>query len=193
MHRAPVAERDVTPRRLRVLGYAGQVIAWVVVLGMLGALVAAVLLPRLAGATPYTILTSSMKPSMPPGTLVVVRPTPVDEIGIGSVITYQVESGEPTVVTHRVVAQGIGATGEPVFRTQGDANDVPDATWVLPVQVKGELWYSAPYLGRVGDLVTTAQRDALLMVVVTGLVGYAVIMFAGAVRERRSRRRSVSP
>ena len=70
-----------------------------------------------------------MKPSMPPGTLVVVRPTPVDEIGIGSVITYQVESGEPTVVTHRVVAQGIGATGEPVFRTQGDANDVPDATW----------------------------------------------------------------
>lgn len=192
MHRATIAERDVTPRRLRVLGYAGQVIAWVVVLGMLGALVAAVLLPRLAGATPYTILTSSMKPSMPPGTLVVVRPTPVDEIGIGSVITYQVESGEPTVVTHRVVAQGIGATGEPVFRTQGDANDVPDATWVLPVQVKGELWYSAPYLGRVGDLVTTAQRDALLMVVVTGLVGYAVIMFAGAVRERRSRRRSVS-
>ncbi len=60
-------------------------------------------MPRLGGATPYTVLTSSMEPEYPPGTLVVVRPVPIEEIGIGDVITYQLESGEPTVVTHRVV------------------------------------------------------------------------------------------
>ena len=78
-----------------VVGWIQQVIAWTVILGVLFMITAAVLVPRLGGATPYTILTGSMTPKMPPGTLVVVKPRPIDKIGIGDVITYQFESGSP--------------------------------------------------------------------------------------------------
>ncbi|WP_235737294.1 S26 family signal peptidase [Nocardioides alcanivorans] len=89
----------------------GRILAWSWVVATTAVLVVAVVVPRLAGATPYTVVTGSMRPGLPPGTLAVVRPTPVEEIGIGDVITYQLESGKETVVTHRVVAVGLDATG----------------------------------------------------------------------------------
>ncbi len=49
-----------------VLGWAGQVFAWLVILAMVSLLAVAVVIPRLGGATPYTVLTGSMQPGMPP-------------------------------------------------------------------------------------------------------------------------------
>jgi signal peptidase len=161
---------------------------WVVILATSAALATAVLVPRLGGATPYTVLTGSMRPDLPPGTLVVVRPVDPVEIGVGTVITYQLESGEPDVVTHRVVAQGLNAKGEPVFRTQGDANDAPDEKWVRTVQVKGELWYSAPYLGYANTVLTGKERQLGVYAAAAGLLGYALLSFAGAARDRRRTR-----
>jgi signal peptidase len=148
-------------------------------------LVVALIVPRLAGATPYVIETGSMEPGMPPGTFLVVKPTPVAEIASGDVLTYQIESGDPTVVTHRVIEQGVDMTGQPRWRTQGDANDVADENWVLPIQVKGTRWYSIPYLGYATQLVTQDQRQLITVLVVLGLVGYAGTMFRGAVKDRR--------
>jgi signal peptidase len=155
-------------------------------------LVVALIVPRLAGATPYVIETGSMKPGMPPGTLLVVRPTPVAEIAAGDVMTYQIESGDPTVVTHRVIEQGVDMTGQPRWRTQGDANDVADENWVLPMQVKGTRWYSIPYLGYATSLVTQDQRQLITALIVLGLVGYAGAMFRGAVKDRRRRTNEAS-
>jgi signal peptidase len=149
----------------------------------------AVLVPRVGGATPYTILTGSMEPGLPPGTLVVVKPVPADRIGIGSVITYQLDSGRPTVVTHRVVRVGIDGTGDRIFSTQGDANNAPDSEPVLPAQVKGEVWYSVPYLGHVNNAIGGDERSLVVYAVAFGLILYAGVMFASAARGRRSPRR----
>lgn len=175
----------------RVVRWAGLVLAWFVMLSVGATLLVALIVPRLAGATPYVIETSSMEPAMPPGTLVVVKSVPVGDIGVGDVVTYQIKSGEPTVVTHRVVTQGIDGTGQPRWRTQGDANGAADANWVLPVQMQGKRWYSIPYLGYVTSFVTDAQRGVLMGLVVLGLIGYAGTMFLGAVRDRRRERGSV--
>jgi signal peptidase len=148
----------------------------------------AVLVPRLGGATPYVVLTGSMQPQMPPGTLVVVKPVAADEITTGTVVTYQLESGKPTVVTHRVTSVGVDAKGELRFVTKGDANQEPDARQVLPVQIKGERWYYVPYLGYVTSVITGEQRQIGLVTVVVGLFGYAGVMFVGAARDRRRRR-----
>lgn len=168
-----------------VLGWLGQVLAWLVILCVCVVLAIAVLIPRLSGATPYTVLTGSMRPDLPPGTLVVVKPVAPDDIRTGDVITYQLESGKAAVVTHRVVAVGATVKGEPSFRTRGDANDVPDADPVRPVQVKGRVWYSAPYLGHVNNILTGSQRQAAVYVVGGGLLLYAAYMFTGAIRDRR--------
>jgi signal peptidase len=178
---------------LTALGFLRRVLAWSVILGAGAVLLVAVAVPRLAGATAYTVQTGSMRPTLAPGTLVVVRPAEPDEIGVGSVVTYQLESGRPEVATHRVVQVGINnATGDRTFRTKGDANDAVDPRPVEPVQVRGELWYALPYVGRAGGLVS-GSRQLPLLVVVAGLLGYATWMFAGAARDRRSARKDGDP
>lgn len=174
------------------VGWLGQVVAWLVILTIACVISVAVLIPRIGGATPYTILTGSMRPSMPPGTLVVIKPAPVDGIGVGTVVTYQLRSGNPTVVTHRVISAGINGKGERVFRTQGDANNVADELPVSPVQIKGKLWYKVPYLGYVNTFITGKERRITTIVIVSGLLLYAAFMFTSALRDRfgKSRHRS---
>ena len=169
---------------MSVLGWAWRVTTWTVLLAALAALVLVVVVPRLAGATSYTVLTGSMEPGMPPGTLIVVKPAPPDEIGVGTVITYQLKSEQPTVVTHRVISQGFDDEGEPVFQTRGDANTVPDPVWVRPVQIRGEEWYAVPYLGYASNLLTGKERQMGIYLVAALLFGYAIVLLGSGLRER---------
>ena len=147
-----------------------------VLLALCAVLVVAVLVPRVTGATAYTVLTGSMRPGLPPGTLVVVRPGPADghDVGVGTVVTYQLASGEPTVVTHRVVRVAIDGRGERRFVTQGDANDIPDALPVRPEQIRGRLWYAVPYLGYVNSALTAGQRRHATQLLALLLLVYAL-------------------
>lgn len=150
-------------------------------------LVAAVVVPRLSGATTYTVLTGSMSPAYPPGTLLVVRPVPLTDIAVGSVVTYQLESGKATVVTHRVVEVST-LDGETVFRTQGDANPTPDRAWLRSVQVRGVVWYSLPHAGRLSSLLNAQQRALGTRVLVCSMFVYAAYLIAAGRRERRRSR-----
>ncbi|WP_258375247.1 signal peptidase I [Curtobacterium sp. MCSS17_008] len=150
-----------------------------------------VVVPKATGSVPLTVLTESMEPTLPPGTLVVVRPTPFDDIRVGDVVTYQIASGEPAVVTHRVVSVTAAADGSPRLVLQGDANPVADARPVVPAQVRGVVWYSVPGLGYANQLVN-ASRGWLVPTVAGGLIVYGALLVvlgvAGAVRRRRERR-----
>ncbi len=162
------------------------------ILGVVVVLAAAVLVPRLAGATPYTVLTGSMRPDYPPGTLVVVKAVDPADLRVGDVVTYQLESGDATVVTHRVVTISTDLEGEVSLTTQGDANNVPDTDPVRPVQIKGRLWYSVPYLGHVNHALNGSQRQLAVYGVGGALLAYAAYLFTSAVRDRtRDRRKEV--
>lgn len=174
----------------RVLSVVWRTAIWLVIIAGIAVIAAVVVVPRVAGATPYSVLTGSMRPDYPPGTLVVVRPVASEDIRVGDVITYQLESGARQVVTHRVTEVAWSMDGEQRLRTQGDDNDVVDAEPVRPVQIKGRLWYSLPYLGRVVNLVEGNQRQLGLYVVATALLGYAGFMFTSAARDRRRGRRT---
>jgi signal peptidase I len=156
---------------------------------MLAALVIGV--PLAAGATPMTILTGSMEPTYPPGTLIIVKPIATSDIAIGDPITYQLESGRPEVVTHRVVSIA-SANGELTFITKGDANNAPDAKPVMPVQIRGTVWYSVPLIGYVNTVVNGENRGWIVPAIAIALFSYAGYMFAsGIVHAARRRRRSV--
>lgn len=165
-----------------VLGFAGRVLVWLVLLGAGAAIVVAVLVPRIAGATPYTILTGSMRPAMPPGTLVVDRPVDPETLRTGDVVTVQLTSGRPVYVTHRIVAVERRLDGGLRFQTQGDANDVADDELRRPEQIRGKRWYSVPYLGYVSNAISGQHRQVAVYVVAAGLLAYAVRMFATARR-----------
>lgn len=159
-------------------------------LGLVVALaVAVVVVPAAVGGRALTVLSGSMEPQLPIGTLVVVRPTPADDIRIGDVLTYQAESGEATFVTHRVVARASSGQGEVEFTTQGDANSGPDALPVQEIQVVGTVWYAVPVLGYLNTWINGDLRPAVLPVLVLLLLGYAAVMTISWARDRRPARR----
>lgn len=149
---------------------------------------ALVVVPRLTGSVPLTVLTGSMTPTYPPGTVVVVRPTPFDEIRVGDPVTYQVRSGDPTVVTHRVVSMAFAADGSRRLVTQGDANGAPDREPVRAVQVRGTVWYSVPYVGYVATALDADLRDQAVKGLAFALLGYGALLFLGSLRDRRHKR-----
>lgn len=169
------------------------IVSWLLLLILVGVLCVTVVIPRVTGAETFTIATGSMQPKYPPGTLIVVRHTDVADIGVGSVITYQLESGRSTVVTHRVVATSFDADGRKLLTTQGDHNNTVDEKPVRPQQVRGELWYSVPYLGYLNKFLSGGQRTLLFWGVFGALLVYAVFMFGGSLRDRSTSRRAPQP
>lgn len=175
--------------RTGVLWWLGQTLSWLVLFLVLALAVVMIVIPRIGGATAYTVLTGSMRPGLPPGALIVVRPVDPHEVRIDDVLTYQLKSGEPAVVTHRVVGVGATADGELRFTLRGDANTANDPV-ILPEQIRGGLWYSVPLLGYVNSAISGQQRALLLGLTVAGLLGYALFMAGGALHDWRGRDRN---
>ncbi|MGO1510340.1 MAG: signal peptidase I [Actinomycetaceae bacterium] len=119
----------------------------VTVLAVVAVLVAAAafIVPRFLGWVPLTILSPSMEPAYSPGDVVVVDPDR-DEPRVGDVITFQPESNDPTLITHRVIGVSIGDGGIVGVTTQGDNNDAPDEQ-VRIEQVQGTVVYGVPWVG----------------------------------------------
>lgn len=182
------APRDAAvppPGRLRAVLHAISTGAMAALLVLcLGIGLVAIVVPAVTGSVALTVRTSSMEPALPPGTLIVVRPTELADLVPGKVLTYQLKSGEPTLVTHRITQRMLRADGSPVFVTKGDANAQPDLVPVQPVQVKGTVWYAIPYLGWVATLLTGEMRTIVVSVLVGGLLLYATWMFLSAARDR---------
>lgn len=144
-----------------------------------------VVLPLLLGAQSFTVLTGSMRPALEPGHLIAVRATPIDRIMVGDVVTYQLRSGEPEVVTHRVVGVGTDGDGERVLVTRGDANDVVDPEPVRAVQVRGVMLYGLPALGFVNIWATPAIKSTVVTALGVAAIGWGATVL---VRDRRAHR-----
>lgn len=147
-----------------------------------------IVVPKATGSMPLTVLTQSMEPTLPPGTLLVVRPTPIDDIRVGDVVTYQIVSGQPAVVSHRVISVSSSSNGERTFVLKGDNNAEADPAPVTAVQIRGMVWYSVPEIGIVNQVVN-GSRSWLIPAVAGVLLTYgAVMMTAGFVSAARRRR-----
>ena len=178
-----VSERTATtPRALRT---AGQVAGWFTVLALVALLAAVFVVPRVAGAETFTVLSGSMRPTLDPGDLVVVRTADPEQIGVGSVVTFQTESGDPAVTTHRVVSQGVNEDGGALYLTRGDGNESADPVWIKDVQLRGTVWYSVPYVGFLAKLMPQGLRETLAGLVGGMLLVYALVMFTTGIRDRR--------
>ncbi len=130
-------------------------VAWLGSLVLLGAValaLAVAVVPVAAGGSALTVLSPSMTPTFPVGTLVVIRPRPVEAIRIGDVVSFtdrDPATGSTRTVTHRVV----GVDPGPQFRTKGDANAAQDPDAVQATEVRGVEWYSVPKVGAWGSQV----------------------------------------
>lgn len=180
----PVSPRTGGVRRL--VRWVAQGVSWAFITVTAVVIIAFVLVPRIIGATPYTVLTDSMTGTAPAGSIVVVKPTPFEQLRMGDIITYQLRSGEPTVVTHRVVGIDV-VEGETRLRTQGDANPVADAQPVRAEQVKGRVIYHVPWIGYIATALDTTTRTLATKVIGVFLITYAAFLLVRGIRQKRHR------
>lgn len=110
--------------------------------------------PRSGRYQVLTVLTGSMRPHMPEGSVVLSTPVEVDRIAVGDVITYRIPVEDRRVVTHRVIE--VVEAG--VVRTQGDANKDPD-TWTA--RLKGQrVWQARADVPAVGYVLERLRQPA---------------------------------
>ncbi len=143
------------------------------------------IIPAATGSVALTVLTGSMEPGLPPGSMVVVKPTDPADVRIGSIITYQWEPGEPALVTHRVTEVVSNSDGTFTWTTQGDNNSEPDPNPVTQEQLRGVVWYSLPLVGWVSNLVAGDLRPILVPVIGGALLVYAAVLVVQSLRGRR--------
>lgn len=144
-----------------------------------------VVLPRVTGAVPLTVLSGSMSPTIPTGAVVLVKPVDPQVIEAGDVITFQTAPGVAEFVTHRVVR--VQQDTDPLsFVTKGDANRGEDIDPVPAGAVRGEVWFHVPYLGTLSEFVKSPRAVGLLA------AGTGLVLLAAAVRRLRAARQSAS-
>lgn len=187
--------RETIPaQREASTGKGGSVLAGVfsgittalVILAVILALALAVY-PRIMGGTSLTVLTGSMVPTFSPGDMIAVKAATANEIQVGDIVTFQPESGDPLLITHRVIGKQLGGTSSgTLFTTQGDANGAADEP-IVAAQIKGKVMYHVPYIGYAA-LAMGEHRQIVVVAVATALLGYGAFMFirpsAGAKRAR---------
>ena len=88
------------------------------------------------------VLTGSMEPELPVGSLLIVAPTDFEKINVGDDVTFVADSNL-TIVTHRVISKD---NKDRKFTTQGIANNVADNP-ILYDNVVGVVRASIPMLG----------------------------------------------
>ncbi len=97
---------------------------------------------RLFGVQVYSVISGSMEPEYPVGSLIYVKSVDPAEIEVNDVITYVLPNDMPS--THRVI--GIDAENQ-LFYTKGDANEVEDGAPVHFQNLIGTPIFKIPLLG----------------------------------------------
>lgn len=111
---------------------------------LVGLLMAAagVIVPGWCGLKAMAVVSGSMEPSIPVGSMVYVESVAAPRLQPGDVCTYRLQS-ETTLVTHRVVQVD---TRHQTLLTRGDANTRPDPTVPFD-QVVGRVVFHLPGAG----------------------------------------------
>lgn len=142
------------------------------------ALVVVSLVPRLFGYTPYAVLSGSMEPEYPVGSLIFVHSVDAETLQPGDAAAFYRSDG--AVVTHQVYEVDVDAK---LIGTQGIANVNADGTIAHDAektpfsQVIGSPVFCIPYLGYVNAYCTTPPglyvvvAVAVLLLVASALLG----------------------
>lgn len=118
--------------------------------------------PKLFGYEICGVLTDSMTPSYPVGSVLFIDKCGIDEVAVGDVVTYTLGSGTDYVMSHRVVDI---EEQEGTFRTKGDANNTEDPEPIRNDRLIGKVVFSVPGLGRAADFIQTSTGKALCFIV----------------------------
>lgn len=147
-------ERD---KKMRKKSMAGRISSFLSAAGTVLLLLLVVLclpltLPRAFGYHIYSVVSGSMEPAIPTGSLVYIRETEPENVEKDSIIAFYGARDSAAIITHRVVENRV-VMGE--FITKGDANRTEDMNPVPYGNLIGEVVRAIPGAGSAAELFTS--------------------------------------
>ena len=133
--------------------------------------------PRFLGYEIYNVVSGSMEPEIPVGSILYVEPVDPKDLVAGEVIAFM---SEDSVISHRVV-ENMVIEGEIV--TKGDANAAEDMNTVSYAAVIGRVSKHYPMLGAFMELFTSTVGK--VYAIVFAACGVMLNVLAGRIRENR--------
>lgn len=129
--------------------------------------------PKAFGLSIYEVITDSMTPEYPVGSVIYVEKIQPEKVKVDDVITFSIGTDTSQVMTHRVVA--IDSENQ-TFTTKGDANKDVDVSPVAFQRVLGKPVYSIKHMGVWVQVFESTEGRVLLGVL---LVLVFALWFAG--------------
>ena len=108
---------------------------------------------RIFGVQVYGVLTGSMEPAYPTGSLIYVKDVDASKLRVNDVITFSVSPG--VIATHRIVEVVPDENNPSIlrYRTKGDANRDVDAALVGENNIIGKAMFAIPQLGYLANYI----------------------------------------
>jgi len=160
----------MAPAAIRRLGWATPILA-VLAVAVLLPLAAFLVAVWLFGGQLQAVLSGSMSPTYPMGSLIVMAPIDPADVEPGMAITFVDPLRSGRLVTHRVVSIAPADTLQ--FVTQGDANARPDPAPVPARMVRGRVLWHVRGLGTVLDWLQWPRGFIVLVGLPLGLLAVA--------------------
>lgn len=125
--------------------------------------------PRFFGVRIYSVISGSMEPAIPTGSLLYITEAQPEEIKEEEVIAFYGVKDSASIITHRVVENRV-VMGE--FITKGDANQTQDMNPVPYDNFIGKVACTIPKAGKAAELFTSLEGKILA----AGVIAAAVLL-----------------
>lgn len=125
--------------------------------------------PKVLGYQMYTVISGSMEPAIPTGSLVYIQGMEPQNVVDGDVIAFYGGHDSNAIITHRVVKNRV-VMGE--FITKGDANEKEDMNPIPYSNFLGRVELSVPVVGELAQVLTSTKGK----IVAGTLIGVSVIL-----------------
>lgn len=134
---------------------------------------------RVLGIDVLTILSPSMEPQYPTGSLIYLVDVDPSELRVNDVITFRLSPS--MTATHRIIELVPDAEDPTItrFRTKGDSNNAPDGSLVEYGDIVGKPVLCIPYLGYLAQYIQTPP--GCYVAIGTGLALILFVMTVDAV------------
>ncbi len=152
------------------------------VIGTIGVILVIVLcvpvtIPAFFGIQIYNVVSGSMEPSLPVGSIVYVDQVEPESLAEGEIIAF---NNNGMTVTHRVVENNLN---DHEIVTKGDANASEDPTPVKYGSVIGVVQLHLPFLGGFFEFFTSLKGKIYLMGILVAC--FILMMVGGSLKSKR--------
>ena len=121
------------------------------------------------------VITASMVPTIPVGSLVVTEQVSASSLSVGNVLVFTKPSNVSEVIVHRIVSITRAGDGSILVQTKGDANHAPDP-WLIKQSAGGAADRAVDVIPGLGTIASEGRSVLILALpalLITSLVSWS--------------------